>query len=66
MNKAQRIDLANRLNDIIGTMTEQEVYLARNANLLGLSPTYVARTVEQMSHNSSMLAEIYRELVGVK
>jgi AraC-like DNA-binding protein len=66
MNKTQKTEIAKRLNEIIGTMTEQEVYLARNANLLGLSPTYVARTVEQMSHNSSMLAEIYRELIGVK
>lgn len=66
MNKTQRTDLAARLNTIIGTMTTQEVYLARNSHLLGLSAAFTAKIVEQMSHNSSMLAEIYRELVGVK
>ena len=66
MDKTQKTKLAKRLNAIIGTMTEQEVYLARNSHTLGLSPIQSAKMVEQMSHNSSMLAEIYRELVGVK
>ncbi len=66
MNKKTRLTVAKRLNEIIGTMTEQEVYVARNAHLLGLSPIQAARMVEQMSHNSSMLADIWRDLSGVK
>lgn len=66
MNKTQRLSIAKRLNAVITTMTEQEVYLARNSRQLGISDVEANRLVEQMSHNSSMLAEIWRDLVGIK
>lgn len=66
MNKTQRRSIAKRLNAVITTMTEQEVYLARNSRQLGISDVEANRLIGQMSHNSSMLAEIWRDLVGIK
>lgn len=66
MNKTQRLSIAKRLNAVITTMTEQEVYLARNSRQLGISDVEANRLIGQMSHNSSMLAEIWRDLVGIK
>jgi len=66
MNKTKKAEVANRLNYVITQMTAQEVYLARNHQSLGISEVEAARLVEQMSHNSSMLADIWRDLVGVK
>ena len=66
MNKKTRLSIARRLSDVLDTMTEQEVFLARNHEALGISPAEASKLVDQMSHNSSMLAEIRRDLVGVK
>lgn len=66
MNKSKLKSISNRLNNVITKMTEQEVHLARNHQSLGISEVEAARLVEQMSHNSSMLADIWRDLAGVK
>lgn len=66
MNKSNQREIADRLNVIIGDMTRIEVEMARTSHEHGVGISDIGPWINRMSHNSSMLAEIYRELAGIK
>lgn len=62
MNKTKKREFAKKLNGVITDMTKTETDFARRATEMGIGISDAAKIVAQLSHNSSMLAELHREL----
>lgn len=62
MNKTEKRTFAKKLNEVITDMTKFEVDFARRSHEVGIGISDAAKVVAQLSHSSSRLAELHREL----